>query len=36
MKDSPISRLIDKMALSVAGRTAQTAKKNKMLQGLFQ
>jgi pilus assembly protein CpaE len=36
MKDSPISRVTQKMAVSAAGRPAQVKKKPKTLLGLFQ
>jgi pilus assembly protein CpaE len=35
MKPSPISRVMDRMAVNAAGRPAQTVKKSKTLRGLF-
>jgi Flp pilus assembly CpaE family ATPase len=35
MKPSPISRVMDRMAVNAAGRPAQTVKKPKTLRGLF-
>ena len=36
MKDSPISRVMDKMAVNAAGRPVHTVKKSRTLRGLFQ
>jgi Flp pilus assembly CpaE family ATPase len=36
MKDSPISRVMRKMAVSATGKTVQAAKKSRKLLGLFQ
>jgi len=35
MKDSPISRMMHKMAISATGRPDQAEKKTKTLRGLF-